>query len=674
MADKSFVLRLELENGQVVVKGLEDIGAKGDAAMKKVGDAARNEASAGMRAMTTAATEAQIAANQYAASLGPLGAVLKSIGPTGLIAAAAIGAVTIAAKAAGGFALDAAGRFDDLADTAGRLGTTAGELIKWRNALEDTAGSMADFNATAEAFQAKVGAWLAGVGKNKAIEQAFAAIGLTKEDLRNAKTLQDRLFLIADAISTVGDRAARAGIADKLGLLPMLPLLERGRKGIEDLQKPYQSVADTADEGVERTGALADKVNHLQEAMQIRADNLFVRIAPAVINFLTWMDKILEKANSPEWRWLFGGSAFTIDPPTAADWGVLNDPEYNRLSKEIADLEEQHRQTGGLNPVIAQRIFELMAQKEALAESYLGGASGTFNVYGGGSSGEAPPPVSEFGLGGNGDVAKLSATERAALKAAEALRKLVEARREWRNDPLAAGARRKDMEAASDAVTAQVDAEIAKLDQSFQAARAVAESFRGDFTSAIKTALLSGDVLGAGEQLAYALADRFASALADQIYDALIPSLFENGGGGGGLGGFLSGLFNSGGGGGSLQTSFGTPYAWAEGGDFKRGQWGWVGERGPELVRWGASGTVIPADQSRAMMRGGTQVQLTVINKGAPAKVDVEQRPDGRGGTNIVATLTPIVRDIMKSETRRGSLDGAMRDRFGARPKTESGQ
>jgi hypothetical protein len=44
----------------------------------------------------------------------------------------------------------------------------------------------------------------------------------------------------------------------------------------------------------------------------------------------------------------------------------------------------------------------------------------------------------------------------------------------------------------------------------------------------------------------------------------------------------------------------------ASGGPFQRGQVNWVGENGPELVRWGGSGTVIPADTSAAMSRGAS--------------------------------------------------------------------
>lgn len=665
MADKSFVLRLELENGQVVVKGLEDIGAKGDAAMKKVGDSAKTEASAGMRAMGAATNEAKQAVDGFANRLGPLGNVLKALGPAGLVAAAGIGLTVLAVKKAMDLSAEAASRFDELGDTANRLGTSAGELVKWQHALEDTAGSMDGFISSAEDFQGKIGALLAGVGKNKGVAQALDAIGLGREDFLG-KSLEQRLLLIADGLSKIGDAAARAGIADKLGLRPMLPLLEQGAAGVEKLTGKYADMGKTVDEGVKSTGDMSDRLNHLKAELEYKEDNLFVKLGPVTLAFYQTLINIVDKTKE-----------------LLQYAGIIERSNSDALDQQLAELEAYRgsfsaNNFGGVlvpgmdnvgggwwtNEQLDARIAELKKYREEMTKPWTNRGLWPGQELG-------TPGSDNTNLGG-GDVPKLNATEKAALKAAEALRKLIETRRQWRDDPTAAGDRRKSMEDASDAVTAQVEAEIAKLDQSYQAAAAMAESFRGDFTDAIKYALLSGDVLGAGEQLAYALADRFASALADQIYDALIPSLFKKGSGGG-LGGFLSSLF-SGGGSSSLKTSFGTPYAWADGGDFQRGQWGLVGERGPELVRWGSSGTVIPADQSRAMMRGGTQVQLTVINKGAPAKVDVEQRPDGRGGTNIFATLTPIVRDIMKSETRKGSLDGAMRDRFGARPKTEGGQ
>lgn len=51
MADKSFVLRIEMQNGQAVIKGLDDIGDKGERAFKRVKQAADDQASAGMRGL-----------------------------------------------------------------------------------------------------------------------------------------------------------------------------------------------------------------------------------------------------------------------------------------------------------------------------------------------------------------------------------------------------------------------------------------------------------------------------------------------------------------------------------------------------------------------------------------------------------------------------------------------
>lgn len=53
-----------------------------------------------------------------------------------------------------------------------------------------------------------------------------------------------------------------------------------------------------------------------------------------------------------------------------------------------------------------------------------------------------------------------------------------------------------------------------------------------------------------------------------------------------------------------------TPSANAAGGDVRAGEWSWVGEEGPELVRFGRSGRVFSNPQSRQMAGGGININV----------------------------------------------------------------
>jgi len=212
----------------------------------------------------------------------------------------------------------------------------------------------------------------------------------------------------------------------------------------------------------------------------------------------------------------------------------------------------------------------------------------------------------------------------AVKKAAEALATLTEERRNWRDykkSSLTGEYRQGDMaalEAISDHGSDQVGRDIEALDKDFQKRYAARRSMVEPWKSAILEAIETGDwgaalkdvarenMLKALDPFAEKLAEIFAD-LTDWLSKALV-SLFSGmgsssggGGGGGGIFGSIVGAILGGGfGGGGF--GLGNGYAWAGGGGFNAGDWGIVGEEGPELVKWKGAGTVIPADVTRAAL------------------------------------------------------------------------
>jgi tape measure domain-containing protein len=92
-----------------------------------------------------------------------------------------------------------------------------------------------------------------------------------------------------------------------------------------------------------------------------------------------------------------------------------------------------------------------------------------------------------------------------------------------------------------------------------------------------------------------------AEALTAQLFDSLFGGAGAGAGaGGGGLGGLFAGFLTSG------ATA-------ADGGTFPGGSPVLVGEEGPELIVPGSRSTVIPNDESMAMMGGAPQVNVTPI-------------------------------------------------------------
>ncbi|OQC19033.1 MAG: hypothetical protein BWX69_03045 [Planctomycetes bacterium ADurb.Bin069] len=130
-------------------------------------------------------------------------------------------------------------------------------------------------------------------------------------------------------------------------------------------------------------------------------------------------------------------------------------------------------------------------------------------------------------------------------------------------------------------------------------AQTVKDGARETFGSIITGASSAREAVA---QLAQRLASMFADRAFEGIWSAIAGSI--GGGSGGGVGGFFSSL---------LSGSFASGTDWAP-----RGL-ALVGERGPELVRFGGGEQVIPADRTRALLAGGN---------GGPTRIVIDTTPE----------------------------------------------
>lgn len=240
-----------------------------------------------------------------------------------------------------------------------------------------------------------------------------------------------------------------------------------------------------------------------------------------------------------------------LEQPVMSDtWGAIIGSQTHMNDGARRDLEE--------------RLDDLIKYKEQL--EYINWLmlrdSVDLNI-----TGDPPPPPPDRE---REDLGALRTTMKAANDAAEAYRKLAHERANWRNDPSAVGEMREGMNDISDRVTeSTVDADIAKLDEAFQKAYAVSESFRGDFVNAFVMAIEDGDVMGALESLSASFARRMYEDLANSLYDAIQEALSGSGGGSGGLWSSIANIVGAALGGGSSATAPGGMYAgrgWASGG------------------------------------------------------------------------------------------------------------
>jgi len=371
-------------------------------------------------------------------------------------------------------AVDAAKRFDELGDTAARLGTSAGELVKWQAALETTAGSMDGFNAAVETFQGKIGAFIGGIGKTKAIADALAQIGISREQIGSLATMEERLLLIADGLGRIEDRAIRAAIADKLGIRELLPLLDEGADGIKRLTAQFDGLGKAADEGVKRTGAMADQIKLLQAELQMKEDNLFVRITPYVAAFYDSLISILDLLDSPLWDNFFAGASGLATLKVVEAQGL----DYLR---------------GQLQGKIKRATTKPAAPAASLVPPEIDDGSAAAGIK------AAAKEAAEF--------------ERLLKQTADNAKELGrDLTKTFGEDQI------KQLRSATD-----------ETERLAEKAADFKDSFKSDFVQSFKYALSTGDLAGAAANFGMSIADRMLERLAEQAFDVLWESGFGEG-------------------------------------------------------------------------------------------------------------------------------------------------
>lgn len=93
--------------------------------------------------------------------------------------------------------------------------------------------------------------------------------------------------------------------------------------------------------------------------------------------------------------------------------------------------------------------------------------------------------------------------------------------------------------------------------------------------------------------------------------------------------------------------------AFAEGGNPPPGRWSLVGERGPELIKPAGAMTVLPADQTAAMLSGGGRAPNVVVNNHGQ-QADVSSSWDGRTLTiDMLPRLSSYVMADMARQAQR---------------------
>jgi hypothetical protein len=230
-----------------------------------------------------------------ATGLPGIGSALGAMGVAGIAAGAGI------AAAAGAFALllnkgrEALQFADGIHRVAVAAEVSATTLQQYRYAVHAVGGAYEDADAALIAFQGNLGA--AASGASPKLAKVFKQLLLDPVALVN-KDLDGALRDVAEKFAAMPTAAIRIGYAQKLGLMPLLPLLEEGAAGMDRLRAAAMKLGVVMDESLVTKAAEANKkVEDLSLVFKVQLNSIMAEAAPLILGVATAFAQAAKSAN-----------------------------------------------------------------------------------------------------------------------------------------------------------------------------------------------------------------------------------------------------------------------------------------------------------------------------------------------------------------------------------------
>jgi hypothetical protein len=278
------------------------------------------------------------------------GSALEELGAAGLVAAAGVFAASEAMEKA----KEAAEYAEGLQNTASKLGITTKALQEY-NYVALLSGISTD--AMSEALKSGnevLGAFQSNVGAGK-IKPVFAALGITQEEAQKAGNISDLLPEIAEKIKALGSTAEQSKIAEKLGLSSILPVLQKGKEGIEELTGEAGKVGVVLDSALIAKGAAAaEEFKKASDIIDVDMKRAFIELAPVIAKVLALVVEIA-KSTADTIDSLRGGGIESFNSAHVTDAKADVQRGMNFWTKASGGKVDQ---TGSL---VGGRMFETMA-------------------------------------------------------------------------------------------------------------------------------------------------------------------------------------------------------------------------------------------------------------------------------------------------------------------------
>lgn len=576
------------------------------------------------RSMRGIETSAKTSATRLSAIMTNAGRTAASGLMTGLAVLGAGGVVAgLGFAALVDTARQAAAELAKIGDVAGRVGVTAEALQALQFASEQNAGSAQAVNDGLTRFAAG----LADAStKSGELYKILVANNVAFTDM-NGKLLPTEQVLLrfADLVKNARTPAEALELAirafGRSAGPELVSMLTQGSDGLRQMMQEARDAGAVLDNAlIKKAQDIDDEFNKIAITVGMRVKGSIIAVAAQMREFYDLVSAVQAKFEA------FG-----------------NSDVFRKVYEGAKALG-----LGGMNGVEDVNRFDQVFGADAKARANPGSMAGYRPP--GATAPAAPPTVlPAAGEGGKSEADRLAESYRKLHETA--LARIADLRVEQQTMGMAtaaAEALRFEQELLNRAAVAglqlspQQRQEISQLAQQYGTLSAAVESAK---EAQQELQSLGKEVLGSfindlrqGKSAAEALTNAL-NKVVDKLLDMALNSLFDSKGGG--LGSIIGQLLGG---------------ARASGGPVQAGKTYLVGENGPEMVRFGRNGTVVP--NSAVAGGGGGGAGKIIVNNYAGAQVS-SRRERGPGGD--MTTVFDIVKaDVAREAGRNGSFARAM--------------
>lgn len=209
---------------------------------------------------------------------------LSAFGPAGMTAAAGIAGATLAIRG-----MQSALKFaDDLDAMATKIGITAEQLQELTFAAHENDITTQELEGSLRGLNATLGAYKAGVGDAK-VKKVFEALGITRESLKDVRNAADFLPILADKIAGLQTTAERVKIAKALGAEELVPMLEKGSEAIREQTDRARKL------GLVMSDELAKDAAEASRELEIMGEYITSHLNIAFANLGVWIVDVTKK-------------------------------------------------------------------------------------------------------------------------------------------------------------------------------------------------------------------------------------------------------------------------------------------------------------------------------------------------------------------------------------------